>query len=98
MATRHEDTVPSYDVPSHPSHLPFHPNIPDDTGLRYSLPWTVLLICAYSLLLVAGMVGNFSVVCVMAFPSRARTVMNMFIFNLAVADLLVILFCVIPTL
>ena len=65
---------------------------------RHSATITVLLIIAYGIILIVGVVGNSLVVGVVLRSPRMRTVTNLFILNLAVADLLVILFCLPPTL
>lgn len=66
--------------------------------LRHSLLWTIVLISAYALVLIVGIVGNVMVGCVLVFRPNMRTVTNLFILNLAIADLFVVLFCVAPTL
>lgn len=69
-----------------------------DGVYRHSRPVTFVLIAAYTLILAIGVVGNSLVVGVVLKSPRMRTVTNLFILNLAVADLLVILFCLPPTL
>jgi len=55
------------------------------------------LICAHFIVFVVGLVGN-ALVCVAVFRNTSmRTVTNYFIVNLAVADFMVILFCLPPT-
>lgn len=66
--------------------------------LKHSLGWTIGLICAYVTIFIVGVIGNGMVVLVMLLRSEMKTVTNMFILNLAVADLLVIIFCAAPTL
>lgn len=66
--------------------------------LKHSMGWTIVLICAYVTIFIVGTVGNGMVVCVLVFRPQMKSVTNMFILNLAVADLLVIIFCVAPTL
>ncbi|ODN00696.1 Neuropeptide FF receptor 2, partial [Orchesella cincta] len=66
--------------------------------LRHSRTVTLILIVAYILILIIGVVGNSLVVCVVLRSPRMRTVTNLFILNLAIADLLVVLFCLPPTL
>ncbi|XP_069983806.1 neuropeptide SIFamide receptor-like [Penaeus vannamei] len=56
---------------------------------RYSLPVTVLYCVAYVVVSLMGVVGNSFVVAVVVRAPRMRTVTNVFIANLAVADLLV---------
>lgn len=60
--------------------------------------WTWILIFIHSLVFVIGLVGN-TLVCVAVYRNHSmRTVTNYFIVNLAVADFMVILFCLPPTL
>lgn len=66
--------------------------------MRHSSTITLLLVVAYIIILLIGVVGNSLVVCVVLRSPRMRTVTNLFILNLAVADLLVVLFCLPPTL
>lgn len=53
----------------------------------------VILILAYSTIILFGVVGNFLVICVVYKFKNLRTVTNFFIVNLAVADLLVNTLC-----
>lgn len=69
-----------------------------DKNLRHSIGWTVTLVVAYLLILFIGIIGNFMVILVVLLRPQMRTVTNMFIMNLAVADLFVIVFCVPATL
>lgn len=69
-----------------------------DETFRHSKTITLLLIVAYVIILIIGVVGNSLVVCVVLKSPRMRTVTNLFILNLAIADLLVVLFCLPPTL
>ncbi len=73
-------------------------NVFDERYLRHGLGWTITLIIAYMSILVAGVIGNVMVVLVVLLRPQMRTVTNMFITNLAVADLFVIVFCVPSTL
>lgn len=75
---------------------------------RYSLAWTVLLCIAYAIVFILGLVGNSAVLFVIYTMHRNNTpnsifahcnnVFNYLICNLALADLLVIIFCLIPNL
>ncbi|XP_042222755.1 neuropeptide SIFamide receptor-like [Homarus americanus] len=56
---------------------------------RHALPVTILYCVAYVLVSVMGVIGNSFVVAVVVRAARMRTVTNVFIANLAVADLLV---------
>lgn len=59
--------------------------------------WMWVLICFHSAVFVVGIVGN-TLVCVAVYKNHSmRTVTNYFIVNLAVADFLVILFCLPPS-
>ncbi len=73
-------------------------NVFDPKYLRHSWEWTIALITAYMLVFMAGLIGNIMVILVVLFRPQIRTVTNMLIMNLAVADLFVIIFCVGPTL
>ncbi|XP_015598583.1 orexin receptor type 2 isoform X2 [Cephus cinctus] len=60
-------------------------------------PYTWVLIAMHSVVFVVGLVGN-ALVCLAVYRNHSmRTVTNYFIVNLAVADLLVILICLPPT-
>lgn len=59
--------------------------------------WTWVLIFFHSVVFVIGLVGN-TLVCIAVYRNHTmRTVTNYFIVNLAVADFLVILFCLPPS-
>ncbi len=73
-------------------------NVFDEKYLRHSMAWTITLIVAYMLILIVGVIGNFMVILVISLRPQMRSVTNMFIMNLAVADLFVIVFCVPATL
>lgn len=67
--------------------------------LEYIYPktWTWALIFFHCVVFIVGLVGN-CLVCVAVYRNRTmRTVTNYFIVNLAVADFLVILFCLPPS-
>lgn len=66
-----------------------------DYRMRYSAEVTVLFCIAYAAVFLVGFVGNTSVVLVVYKNVRMRSSpTNIFIVNLAVADLLVIVVCV----
>jgi hypothetical protein len=65
---------------------------------RHTFWVIVILIVGYSVVLVFGLLGNFSVLVVVARTPRMVTVTNLFICNLALADLLVLIFCILPNL
>lgn len=65
---------------------------------RHSMAMTAVYCVAYLLVFAVGLVGNFFVIAVVFRSPRMRTVTNFFIVNLAVADILVIVFCLPATL
>ncbi|XP_030768167.1 neuropeptide SIFamide receptor-like [Sitophilus oryzae] len=65
---------------------------------RHSAAMTAVYCVAYILVFAVGLVGNFFVIAVVIRSPRMRTVTNFFIVNLAVADILVIVFCLPATL
>lgn len=82
---------------------PPSPSVPDDQldfGLfyRHSLTLTAVYCVAYVFVFIVGLVGNSFVIAVVLRSPRMRTVTNFFIVNLAVADILVIVFCLPATL
>jgi len=66
--------------------------------MRHSYFWTIVLVFAYVTVFLVGIVGNVMVVCVLTMKRQMKTVTNLFILNLAIADMFVVLFCVMPTL
>jgi neuropeptide FF receptor 2 len=66
--------------------------------LRHSSTISIIYMIAYSLVFFVGLVGNAFVISVVFRVPRMRTVTNLFIANLAFADVLVIIFCVPATL
>lgn len=69
-----------------------------DQLLRYSPSVSSIYFVAYTLVFVLGIIGNSFVVAVVCRSPRMRTVTNYFIVNLALADILVLLFCLPATL
>lgn len=65
---------------------------------RHSMTMTAVYCIAYLLVFAVGLVGNCFVIAVVFRTPRMRTVTNFFIVNLAVADILVIVFCLPATL
>ena len=57
--------------------------------------WVLILL--YALVFFVGLVGNFLVCFAVGMNRHMRTVTNLFIVNLAIADLLVLILCLIPT-
>lgn len=70
----------------------------DTKYLRHSSSVSTTLFLAYSLIFFTGVLGNSMVILVVAKRKQMQTVTNIFVMNLAVADLLVIIFCVPATL
>ncbi|XP_054707241.1 LOW QUALITY PROTEIN: tachykinin-like peptides receptor 99D [Uloborus diversus] len=54
----------------------------------------ILLSCCYGMISLTAIVGNFCVLLIVAISRRMRTVTNYFIANLAVADIVIGLFCI----
>ncbi|KAG7190896.1 hypothetical protein KM043_006956 [Ampulex compressa] len=69
-----------------------------DRFYRHSMAMSAVYCVAYVLVFVVGLIGNSFVIAVVYRSPRMRTVTNFFIVNLAVADVLVIVFCLPPTL
>jgi hypothetical protein len=65
---------------------------------RHSVAMSIVYFVAYCLVFVVGLIGNSFVIAVVYRSPRMRTVTNFFIVNLAVADVLVIVFCLPATL
>lgn len=65
---------------------------------RHTFAMTAMYCFAYLLVFAVGLVGNYFVIAVVYRSPRMRTVTNFFIVNLAVADILVIIFCLPATL
>ncbi|XP_045125313.1 neuropeptide SIFamide receptor-like [Portunus trituberculatus] len=70
----------------------------DDLLYRHSLEIAVLLCFSYVLVFILGLVGNCFVIAVVFRTPRMRTPTNYFIVNLAMADVLVVVFCLPATL
>ena len=56
-----------------------------------------IIICVYFLMFCVGLVGNGLVIAVVLKTSHMRTVINIFIVNLAMADFMVLLICMTPS-
>ncbi|XP_019637763.1 PREDICTED: neuropeptide FF receptor 2-like [Branchiostoma belcheri] len=67
--------------------------VPPWSSYQHDTPVTVLYILVYSLVFILCVLGNLAVCCVVAKTRQLHTATFYFIFNLAVADLLVALFC-----
>lgn len=72
--------------------------ISDEFMYRHGGAMTAVYCAAYLLVFLVGLVGNCFVIAVVYRSPRMRTVTNFFIVNLAVADILVIVFCLPATL
>ncbi|XP_026731442.1 orexin receptor type 2-like [Trichoplusia ni] len=70
----------------------------DEFMYRHGGAMTAVYCAAYLLVFLVGLVGNCFVIAVVYRSPRMRTVTNFFIVNLAVADILVIVFCLPATL
>lgn len=69
-----------------------------DRFYRHSMAMSAVYCVAYVVVFVVGLIGNSCVIAVVYRSPRMRTVTNFFIVNLAVADVLVIVFCLPATL
>ncbi|XP_070160729.1 SIFamide receptor [Polyergus mexicanus] len=69
-----------------------------DRFYRHSMAMSAVYCVAYVVVFVVGLIGNSFVIAVVYRSPRMRTVTNFFIVNLAVADVLVIVFCLPATL
>lgn len=65
---------------------------------RHTVTLTAVYCVAYVIVFIVGLIGNSFVIAVVLRSPRMRTVTNYFIVNLAVADILVIVFCLPATL
>ncbi|VUZ41784.1 unnamed protein product, partial [Hymenolepis diminuta] len=69
------------------------PDLDSDTWeLAYSYPITTLLTVSYATIFIAGLLGNFAVITIVLRNHHMRSVTNIFICNLSLADLLVTVF------
>lgn len=71
---------------------------PGELWYRHSPAMTAVYCFAYTMVFLVGLVGNLLVVSVVCRSPRMRNVTNYFIVNLAVADILVLIFCLPATL
>lgn len=65
---------------------------------RHSTTMNIVYCVAYCIVFIVGLIGNSFVIAVVLRAPRMRTVTNYFIVNLALADILVIIFCLPATL
>ena len=61
--------------------------------LSYDTPFTIFLMTVYGVAFVTGLLGNIFVILVVLRHEKMRTVTNVFLVNLALGDLLVVVFC-----
>uniref|UniRef100_A0A336LUR7 CSON001453 protein n=1 Tax=Culicoides sonorensis TaxID=179676 RepID=A0A336LUR7_CULSO len=73
-------------------------NTGDELFYRHSSTMTIVFCIAYFIVFIVGLIGNSLVIAVVFRAPRMRTVTNFFIVNLALADILVIIFCLPATL
>lgn len=71
---------------------------PDQELYRHTPGMTAAYCVAYFVVFAIGLVGNFLVIAVVFRVPRMRTVTNLFIVNLAIADILVVFLCIPATL
>lgn len=98
LVPTHNDTGSPDTYDSSTSNLSQNATIPPDLLYRHSTPIIFLYCIAYLIVFMVGLVGNLFVIAVVYRSPRMRTVTNFFIVNLAVADILVIVFCLPATL
>lgn len=60
----------------------------------YKEPLTIVLIFLYSIVFFVGLLGNIFVIITVFHYKHMRTLTNVFLVNLAISDLLVVLFCI----
>ncbi|KAG8189254.1 hypothetical protein JTE90_013782 [Oedothorax gibbosus] len=69
-------------------------NFPNNASLTEPLTWSEYVkIALYVVVLVVALVGNISVILTVALNRSMRTTINLYLVNLAVADLFICLFC-----
>ncbi|XP_050056576.1 orexin receptor type 2-like isoform X1 [Aphis gossypii] len=102
MTTRRESTIPPTAVENDTEYDEMA-NYTDEEYRNYLVEYVTprksewVFIVMHSMVFVVGLIGN-ALVCVAVYRNRTmRTVTNYFIVNLAVADFLVILICLPPT-
>ncbi|XP_015365789.1 PREDICTED: orexin receptor type 2-like isoform X2 [Diuraphis noxia] len=102
VTTRRDSTVPSF-VAENVTEYDEMANYTDEEYHNYLVDYITpqksewVFIVMHSMVFVVGLIGN-ALVCVAVYRNRTmRTVTNYFIVNLAVADFLVILICLPPT-
>lgn len=97
LVPQHNETA-TYLVETTPVNLSHNSTGLPDLMYRHSTPIILVYCVAYLIVFVVGLVGNCFVIAVVYRSPRMRTVTNLFIVNLAVADILVIVFCLPATL
>jgi hypothetical protein len=82
-------------------------NISFGCYLRHSITWTIAYLIAYIIVFLIGLIGNLSVLWIIyalrkqkatSSSVSSNTIFYRFVANLALADLLVVSFCLLPTL
>ncbi|XP_078576592.1 neuropeptide FF receptor 1-like [Branchiostoma floridae x Branchiostoma japonicum] len=63
------------------------------TFFKHDLAVSLVFICSYAMVCLLCVVGNVTVCCLVAQNRKLHTVTNFFILNLAVADLMIAIFC-----
>lgn len=98
LAPQHNETESYVPLESVTANLSHNATALPDLMYRHSTPIILIYCIAYLVVFVVGLVGNCFVIAVVYRSPRMRTVTNFFIVNLAVADILVIVFCLPATL
>ncbi|KAF0310288.1 Neuropeptide SIFamide receptor [Amphibalanus amphitrite] len=101
----HEAAHPLVDAAANITDVTMTSSLGNGTGappagdlLRHDLTVSAVLCVAYLIVFVVGLLGNSCVVAVVCRCPRMRSATNYFIANLAVADILVVVFCLPATL
>lgn len=98
LVPQHNETEGYTPLETGPANLSHNVTVLPDLMYRHSTPIILIYCIAYLVVFVVGLVGNCFVIAVVYRSPRMRTVTNFFIVNLAVADILVIVFCLPATL
>lgn len=89
LSTLHKDLTPSYFILTLNNTQAF---------FRHSNLMSGIYVAGYVFVFILGLLGNIFVISVVIRFRQMRTITNIFITNLAIADILVILFCIPATL
>ncbi|XP_070544379.1 QRFP-like peptide receptor [Ptychodera flava] len=71
----------------------YNESLASKEDFELSLNWRIILITAFSLNITLSIVGNVIVLIVLMFSKRPKTELNVFLINLALADLTMAIFC-----